>query len=224
VPETIETISMKLPMGLGQVNCYLLGSGMERVLIDTGPTRARGTLEWALHAAECEPGEVSLIVVTHGDTDHTGNCAYLRDEFKTKIAMHPDEVPAVKGGNLTDTRENLSTSKRRLARLGGSFVRLKKADQFKPKITIEGGESLSAYGINARVVHTPGHSKGSISVLTSDGDLFCGDLMENRKGPAPGSIVDDEEQQAASIQKVKDLGAKMVYPGHGGAFAIEDLG
>ena len=225
MPETIETITLRLPLRMGKVNCYLIGTGSERVLIDTGPAKDRGTLEWGLHAAECEPGDISLIVITHADTDHTGNCAYLKKEFKTKVALHPDEVAAVTGGDLTQTRANITPGKRRLAKMGGSMTRLKPADQFKPNITVEGGETLSAYGVNARIIHTPGHSMGSISILTSDGDLFCGDLLENgKRGPGPGSIVDDEKLQAESIRKVIELGAKMVYPGHGEAFAIEELG
>ena len=220
--ETIETITLDLPMGLSKVNCYLVGTGSKRVLIDTGPTRRRGSLEWALQDAECEPGDLSLIVLTHGDPDHTGNCAYLRKAFGAKAAMHVEEVGAVKDGNIAASRSNMTANARRLAKMVSPMVRLKRADRFKPDMTFTDGENLASYGVNALVIHTAGHSDGSVSILTDQGDLFCGDLMENIKGPAPGSIADDRDLQAASISRIIEMGAKMVYPGHGDPFTIEE--
>jgi glyoxylase-like metal-dependent hydrolase (beta-lactamase superfamily II) len=205
------------------VNCYLLGSGSDRVLIDTGPARSRSTLEWSLSDADCEPGDLSLIVLTHGDMDHAGSCKYLRKEYGAKIGMSEAEIPAVTSGDMMAVRSGVSGGQRRLARIGGPLVKLKKADRFKPDVTFADGDELKEWGVDAIVVHTPGHSAGSLSVLTRAGSLFCGDLLENTKGPRPGSIVDEADQQAASIARLRELGAKMVYPGHGEPFPIEEL-
>lgn len=220
--ETIETITLKLPKRMGNVNCYLVGIGSERILIDTGPAGDRGSLEWGLQDADCTPGDISLVVLTHGDSDHAGNCAFVRSEYKTKIAMHVDEVPAVKTGDLAAARPNVGAGTRRLAGLLRPVVGLKKADRFSPDMTFEGNEKLKAYGVDALLVHTPGHSIGSVSVLTREGDLFCGDLMENVSEPAPGSIVDDAEAQAESIEHVFKLGAKRIHPGHGDSFTAAE--
>ena len=55
------------------------------------------------------------------------------------------------------------------------------------------GDDLSGYGFEAKVLHLPGHSKGSIGLLAADGSLFSGDLLENRGKPGITSLMDDME-------------------------------
>lgn len=69
-------------------NCYLVKTDSDFILIDTGRASKRAKLEQELESAGCNPGNLKLIVLTHGDFDHTGNCAYLRMKFGTRIAVH----------------------------------------------------------------------------------------------------------------------------------------
>lgn len=82
---------------------------------------------------------------------------------------------------------------------------------------------MAAYGCDARAISLPGHSRGSIGILTRNGDLFCGDLLENQTRPALNGIMDDIEAGRASIEKLKGLNVKTVYPGHGAPFPMEAL-
>lgn len=79
MPQEIKTISLLLPYHLGSVNCYLVETDPGYILIDTGGSNKRTDLEKALESAGCKPGNLQLIVITHEDFDHTGNCAYLRE-------------------------------------------------------------------------------------------------------------------------------------------------
>ncbi len=74
----IQTIPVMMPFKLGSVNCYLVNAGLNYVLIDTGSSNQRAYLERELRSAGCKPGNLKLIVITHGDFDHTGNAAHLR--------------------------------------------------------------------------------------------------------------------------------------------------
>jgi glyoxylase-like metal-dependent hydrolase (beta-lactamase superfamily II) len=65
------------------------------------------------------------------------------------------------------------------------------------------GDDLSSYGINATVLHLPGHSKGSIGILTTNGVLFCGDLFMNLKRPDRSSLIDRKEDLDASIESFR---------------------
>jgi hydroxyacylglutathione hydrolase len=96
-------------------------------------------------------------------------------------------------------------------------------ERFKPDLYVDEGYDLSEYGLDARVLHLPGHSEGSIGILTADGTLFCGDLLENRGKPCLSSIMDDPVAVEASVEKLKNLGIKTVYPGHGEPFLMEEL-
>jgi hydroxyacylglutathione hydrolase len=65
---------------LASVNSYLVAAGDGFVLIDTGKPEKRGDLDARLSAASCTSGNLKLIVLTHGDYDHAGNAAYLREK------------------------------------------------------------------------------------------------------------------------------------------------
>ena len=90
-------------------------------------------------------------------------------------------------------------------------------ETFAPDLLVEDGFDLSDYGLEARVLHLPGHSRGSIGVLTADGDLFCGDLLYDWRRPSV-PICDDADAWETSIKKLRRLHVVTVYPGHGRPF------
>jgi glyoxylase-like metal-dependent hydrolase (beta-lactamase superfamily II) len=102
-------------------------------------------------------------------------------------------------------------------------ARLGKANRFKPDIYLEDNQDLSEYGLDGKVIHIPGHSMGSIGVLTGERDIFCGDLMLGGKKPKKNSLVDSAADMDASIQRLKELDVRTVYPGHGKPFKMTDL-
>ncbi len=103
------------------------------------------------------------------------------------------------------------------------FFRLNKSDRFKPDLFIDEGYDFSKYGFNAKVLAIPGHSKGSIGILTPSGDLFCGDLFINTDKPAKNIIIDDLNEMNARVEKLKRVQINTVYPGHGQPFPIKLL-
>lgn len=218
--QEIITINLPFLFKSGRVNCYLIKSDSGFILIDTGWANKRNALEKALENAGCKPGNLLLIILTHGDFDHAGNCAYLREKLDAKIAMHPDDLGMVEHGDMFRNRKAGNFIIRWLAKI---LFRLKESDRFKPDLFLEDGDDLSEFGFDARVLSIPGHSKGSLAVLTSGGDLFCGDLLENIKKPKLNSIIDDLETASASIEKLKELTVSTVYPGHGRPFGLEQF-
>ena len=87
-----------LVINLGFVNVYLLKAGEGYILIDTGVARQWAHLETELVRAGCLPDRLKLVIVTHGDFDHAGNCAELQRKYGAKIAMHPGDVDMVRTG------------------------------------------------------------------------------------------------------------------------------
>jgi len=79
MPQEIRTIYF------GWVNCYLIKSDTGYILIDTGFSTKRTDLEKKLESAGCQPGNLKLIVITHGDFDHIGNCTYLRFQGTQRV-------------------------------------------------------------------------------------------------------------------------------------------
>jgi len=202
------------------VNCYLVRAGDGYILIDTGMPNKRGVIEKELESADCQPGNLQLIVLTHGDFDHTGNAAYLRKKFGTRIAMNYNDSGMAEQGDMFWNRKNPNIVIRIIFDL---FFGLSKSDRFKPDLYIEDGYDFSGYGFDAKVLQLPGHSKGSIGILTADGNLFCGDLLANINKPKIFSIIDDLTAANASIEKLKSLKINTVYPGHGKSFPMSSF-
>ncbi len=204
------------------VNCYLVKTGSGYILIDTGWSFKRADLDKEIESAGCKPGNLELIILTHGDLDHAGNAAHVRDKYGAKIAMHRRESEMAEKGDMMLSRKHRPIVYRIFFGLVRLYGRLSRFDRFKPDLTVEEGTDLSGYGFDARVVDLPGHSTGSIGILTSDGELFCGDLVMHDR-PVPHSLTDDAADLKASVEKVKNLGVKTVYPGHGSPFPPELL-
>jgi len=218
MPPEVKTIRLPLPLRFGSVNCYLVETDNGCILIDTGCPNSRAELERGLLGAGCEPGGLKLIVLTHGDFDHSGNAAYLRKEFGAEIAMHRDDSGMVERGDIFGGRQGGNFFLRILVAF---ILRFGRSKRFRPDLYLEDGDGLAEYGLEARVLHIPGHSRGSIAVLTAGGQLFSGDLVVKKNRPVRNSLIDDPEAASASIARLKRLKINTVYPGHGRSFPAE---
>jgi len=202
------------------VNCYLVKAGDGYILVDTGMPSKRGVIEKELESAGCQPGNLKLIVLTHGDFDHSGNAAYLRKKFGTRIAMNYNDTGMAKQGDMFWNRKTPNIIIRIIFDL---FFGLSKSDRFKPDLYIEDGYDFSVYEFGAKVLQLPGHSKGSIGILTTDGNLLCGDILANINKPKIFSIIDNLSAANDSIEKLKSLKINTVYPGHGKSFPMSSF-
>ena len=217
MPAEIVTITQKYLMA---VNCYLVKTPTGCILIDTGLPNRRSDLVRELEAADCGIGDLKLIVITHGHLDHNGSTAYLRERYGAKIAMHLGDSAMAESGDMFVGLKGLNVA---VIRTLLPLVGMSRYDSFTPNISLEDGFDLSKYGLEARVVHLPGHSKGSIGVLTTEGDFFCGDLLVNNKNPARNTLIDDQAEYDASLERLKTLNVKTIYPGHGKPFPMDQF-
>ncbi len=222
-------------INLGGVNCYLAKTDVGYILIDTGFLSRRARLEQGLEAAGCRPGNLNLIILTHGDTDHADNAAYLREKYGAKVALHPLEAPIVERGDMTYARQakpdKIGLIFKVMIPLAPLLFKTNAFEYFKPDFTVDEGFHLSEYGFDATVLHLPGHSKGSLGILTPDDFalqpaetgpvVFCGDLLYNFVGRPSCQLIDDLADFNASLDKLKKLGVKTLYPGHGKPFPLE---
>ncbi len=118
-------------------------------------------------------------------------------------------------------------------RWGRVFIAIERL--FLPRITIPetkvdvvlGDEPLPlrGYGLAGHVLHTPGHSPGSVTVLLESGEAFVGDLAMNgfplRRRPGLPIIAEDPEAVIRSWHRLLDAGARTIYPAHGRPFPAD---
>jgi len=219
-PMEILPIRLPLPFRIGYVNCYLLSINSSFILIDSGGSNSRKHLVKEIEQAGCLPGQLKLIILTHGDFDHTGNAAYLRNTYGAKIAMHPADAGMVENGDMFINRSQPNFLIKKLIPL---FTGFGKAERFSPDILLQDGEDLRRFGLDAELISIPGHSKGSIGLITSDHDLFCGDLLENVQSPGINSIMDNLPEAEISLESLGKYSIQHVYPGHGEHFHMDRI-
>ncbi len=213
-------------INLGFVNAFLIPVGDEYILVDTGIPQQWPRLESALRTAGCLPDRLKLVVITHGDADHTGNCVRLRDQYHVRIAMHAGDIPIVESGEMPK-RITRGLGNKLFMLIGKVAMKLSGTRPglatFKPDILLEDGQSLLEYGLDARVLHTPGHTSGSIAILTSDGQLLAGDTFTNNTRPGLAMFIENPTELRASLERIKGLKAVTIYPGHGKPFPFEKI-
>ncbi|MGA2508381.1 MAG: MBL fold metallo-hydrolase [Chitinispirillaceae bacterium] len=212
-------------ISLDFVNAFLVKARDGYVLIDTGLPDQGDRLEKELLAAGCLPGMLKLILITHGDWDHTGNAVRLREKYKARIAMHGGDVNQVENGVFLKRKVRpllyrvfftIRMLRRKLQKDKISFPR------FKPDILLSDGQRLEEYCLPAKVIHIPGHTPGSIGVITDRGDLFAGDTFVNNKKPDDARIIENPGQLKTSIDKLIKINITTVYPGHGKPFLMDE--
>lgn len=229
-----------IQIDLGLVNCYLGKQGDTFILFDTGGhitmdrsfTNRRELLEIELKKAGCTSDNLKLVVLTHGDNDHVANAKFIKEKYNTKIAMHSADVELVDNPNFQKLMESYNYKsflyKNVFKLLKGKIEKITKKvledyEDFKPDILLNDGDNLLEYGFDAKIIYVPGHTKGSIAILSSEGHLIVGDTLTNNKKPAAAPNAVDFQKLKKSIEKLCSTNSKLVYPGHGKPFEMNQL-
>jgi len=198
------------------------------VLFDASYKGTSEAFSKLLSASGIEADEIKLIIISHGDFDHAGGAKELQELTGAKIVMHEKD------------RENLEKSIFHWpggVTPWGKFSRALLKPMLKKKMTLppakvdialdDQGMSLKEYGIQGKIVYTPGHTYGSISVVLESGDAFVGCMAHNRPPfvlkPKLPIYAKDIELIKKSWKVVINQGAKTIYPAHGKSFPLEKI-
>lgn len=211
-----------VPIRFLAVNAYLV-LGERPVLVDTGTPRGERRLVRALAAHGLAPRDLSLILLTHGHFDHAGSAAALRrmTEGRVPIAAHASDAAQLRRGDNGPVRGYgvIGTTVSPVARRKGY-------EGVAPDLEVDEATDLAAFGVRGRLLHTPGHTAGSLSLVVDGGDAVAGDLLmggafagfAGLPSRAPGwpIFADQREALAPSLAKVMASSPPRVHVGHGG--------
>ena len=204
------------PIRLGIDNCYLLkGEGV--IMIDGGmPNRANSFLK-ALERLSLKPDHIGLLVLTHGHWDHIGSARAIKELTGAPIAMHYADKDRLENG-LKSLPPGATSWGRVFVRLMGVFMPLVHIPAADVDIVLSDAEmSLIDYGIPGKIIYTPGHSKGSVSILLDTGEAFVGDLAMNgfplRFVPGFPILAENMHKVHESWKLLLDRGSKKSLPG-----------
>ena len=180
--------------GMVESNCYALVEGDEAVLIDAG---AYGDdIDAALQKRGLKP---RAILLTHGHFDHILGASAIAEKYRVPVYIHENDEEM-----LSDGLKNAYS-----VFFGGRWGEFHGANAFKS------GDKLSFFGEEIEVIHTPGHSEGSVCFKWGN-DLFTGDTIFSRGTGRCDLYSGDTDKIRASIAMLDTLPADMtIYPGHG---------
>ena len=210
-----------IPIRIGYSNVVILKQGASAVLVDTGLKDHLKTLSDFLRQRKVEPQQVKLIVLTHTHHDHTGNLHSLAELTGAKVLVHKNEFENLKNG-FTPIPKGMGFYTRFISGLGSIVLpRFASPKAFEAQIINENEYDLNLFGIEAKIISTPGHTSGSQSVLVGD-KLIAGDTFLNLSN---GIIFPHFCNDPATLLKTWEMlfnsEIKTVVPGHGKPFAIE---
>lgn len=214
----------KLTLGIS--NCYLVKDD-GTILVDAGPPNQVSKLHMELQTLSINPEEISLLLLTHGHYDHIGSVSAVKTLTHCKVAINHREKAWVEQA-LCPMPPGIGVWGTVLAVLMRITTPFLKFPASLVDIALEDREfPLQPFGINGKVIYTPGHTSGSMSVLLETGEAFVGDLAMNgfpmRIGPGMPSVGDKRNTIKASWKLLLDNGARWIYPSHGNPFSADVL-
>lgn len=215
---TEESEDIESPMNIhrinmGPSNAYLIETDVGLILVDAGlPFSERLVLR---KMDQIGRDDLSLIFITHAHIDHYGSANSLREKTGAPIAIHRADAETMALGHteLGTVRDWERTSNFALP-----FIEpLLKVPPTEADILLDDGDSLADYGVDGYVLHTPGHTPGSATLVLHNTYGFVGDLVSSSNGRmhAQRSFAEDWVQVAKSIERIKELDLDLIFPGHG---------
>lgn len=198
----------------GRSNSYLICSENGNVLVDTGKESSFGRLLKNLESPELPKHTIDLLILTHTHFDHCQNAHALQNQFKCKILLGVPEAEFSKAG-YSPLPRGTSMFTRLLVKLGNWIGNRRFGfHSFNPDIILSGETILEPFPI--RIIPTPGHSKGSVSVIVDREIALVGDtLFGVFRNSAMPPFADDVAELFSSWELLIQTNCRTFLPGHG---------
>ena len=173
------------------VYSYLI-TGKQICLIDSGVVSSEDVIFDYMEKIGLNPEDISLMILTHSHPDHIGSAKSIKEKSGCKVLAHLNEKSWIEDVDLQEKERPVP-----------NFHSLVEGSVEVDEILEDGNVLNLGEDISLKITHTPGHSKGSISLLIPEEEvLFTGDVIPI-KGDLP--IYDDAVESIHSIEKLKEI-------------------
>lgn len=218
-------------------NGYII-VGEKTIAVDTGNLAGKEAFLEVCEKHGIDPKSIGLIIITHGHEDHFQNANQMREVTGAPILCHEKAAPALREGekpHVLPRNEvgmiafNHGQEMERMAKEHPELAPpMAPIEPVQPDITWSGEYDLKPWGIQGRVIETPGHSEGCTSVVLDSGAAFVGDLVVTEPDSQRSTIAmftyreDNDQEVQDSVKKLLPL-AETWYAGHGGPFTRAEV-
>lgn len=205
------------------VNCYLVVINEDIILIDTGlPGNSSKITKYVENILKQTPQDIKTIIITHNHFDHVGSLSKMKEITGAQVAIHTADADYIRGKE----KHAGGTFMNIIIKLLKTIYRTK---PLEPEILVKDGDIIGEY----QVIHTPGHSPGSICLYNQyKRVIFVGDNLQYVDGKlkSPGErLILEPEKYEASMKKLLDFDFEIILTGHtapvlsGGRELLEDF-
>ncbi|MBO6140297.1 MAG: MBL fold metallo-hydrolase [Ruminococcus sp.] len=189
------------PLSYCDTNCYIVASDEGNAALIDAPDDA----QYILEQLDIFNLSLKMILLTHGHFDHIGAAADLQDETGCEVYAHTDDLYMIKDGNASKS----------------GFLGIGEIRPVKNVIPITEDSVIKLDEIEFDVLHTPGHTPGSVCYIAGN-VMFSGDTLFARSIGRTDMPGGDMEKMNKSLEKIKELGGDLtVYPGHMNVTTLE---
>jgi glyoxylase-like metal-dependent hydrolase (beta-lactamase superfamily II) len=188
-------------VGYRSTNYWVVSAGTSRLLVDLGWPGTMGRMRAGLDRMDVPLNEIRYGLATHYHIDHAG----LAQELKGA------GIPLL----VLDVQVAAIPLLKRWTKPQDKYLEITTHDNVEISCS-ESRSLLERIGIPGEILHTPGHSDDSVSLLLDDGSAFTGDLTHPEL-----TWEDNAALVAASWRSLRERGAVRVYPGHGPVWSMD---
>lgn len=215
----------------GFVNVYYVPGSEGGLLVDAGVGGKGDGILQELAALGVKPEDIRCIVITHAHSDHYGGLVALKEATGAKVLASQVSAEFMRVGASEPIAPQGILFKSVFA-LAGALSRISDRAQeaVDPEITpvevdiaVDGEFDLAKFGIGGRVLSTPGHTLGSLSVYLDSGDLMVGDTVMALGGFMLIAVAQDRNLVKESMEKMLHLPIESIHLSHGSSYGAQRM-
>jgi len=198
----------------GRSNVFLLSNGTTNILIDTSVSRLWPKLQKQL--LKLGVNSIDYLILTHAHFDHAANASRIQAKFSSKVIVQRNEEPYLSAGDNIVPNGTTFLTRPLMNLLGKRFFHLFSYAPCSTDVLVDSDFDLNGFGFKARLLHTPGHTAGSMSLIVDDEIALVGDAMFGVfKSSVFPPYAEDEDLMIRSWGKLLDTNCSLFLPAHG---------
>ena len=200
----------------GRSNVFLLTNGKENILIDTSVSRLWTKLQKSLQLLGIK--NIDYLILTHAHIDHAANAKRLKEKYNCKVLVHKREDDFLSRGDNILPKGTMFLTRPIVNLLGKRIFQKFRYEPCKADLLIDSEFDLHEFGFNAYLLHTPGHTAGSVCLIVDDEIAMVGDtLFGVFKWSVFPPYAEDKNTMIKSWGKLLETKCTVFLPSHGTA-------